>query len=215
LRGKYNLLRGRRTVNGGPVLLAITNPLPVATDHGSHKPRSRNKFGMTVLSNYEYVTSRHSELVSASRRVLRIRHIQSFWTCFRISMLSCWMSVTSLLHCPLERGLLSSSCNLHLGTCNRSFLRTENCSVTDQSVLHFSTTNPLPTTTVHRKPRSRNKFGMTVLSNYEYVTSRHSELVSTSKRLSRKRHIASFWTCFNILSFLNGIPDQVRDDSVR
>jgi len=90
------------------------------------------------------------------------------------------MSVTSLLHCPLEKGLLSSSCNLHLGTCNRSFLRTENRSTINQFLLLLQTPYLLPPTTVSHKPRSRIKSGMTVLGDCEYVTSRNAELVSAS-----------------------------------
>jgi len=115
-------------------------------------------------------------------------------------MLSCWISVTSLLHCPLEKGLLSSSCNLHLGTCNRSFLRTENRSTINQFLLLLRTRYPLPPATVSHKPRSRIKSGMTVLLDCEnvtschlnlfqhpggfseYVTYSHSELVSESRR---------------------------------
>ena len=46
------------------------------------------------------------------RWLFRKRHIASFWTWFGISMLSFWISVTNLLHRPLEKGLLSSSYNL-------------------------------------------------------------------------------------------------------
>jgi len=66
-RGKRLFSTNGEPFNGKPLSLALTNPRPATTGHGSHKPRSRNKFGMTVLLDCENVTSRHSELDSESR----------------------------------------------------------------------------------------------------------------------------------------------------
>ena len=69
------------------------------------------------------------------------------------------------------------TCNTTIGTCNRYFLRTENLSTVNQFLLLLRTRYLLPLATVSQKPRSRSKFGMTVLGGCEYVTSRHLNLI--------------------------------------
>ncbi|PIJ63171.1 hypothetical protein V513_02240 [Mesotoga sp. H07.pep.5.3] len=111
---------------------------------------------------YENITSRHSELDSESRSLVDVSN--------------------ELTSSPFRKR--SSSYNLHLGTCNRSFLRTEKRLTINQFLLFFRISlvlsNPLPATTDHglQEPRSRIKSGMTVLGNYEYVTFHHAESVA-------------------------------------
>jgi len=80
---------------------------------------------------YENITSRHSELDSESRSLVDVSN--------------------ELTSSPFRKR--SSSYNLHLGTCNRSFLRTEKRLTINQFLLFFRISlvlsNPLPATTDH------------------------------------------------------------------
>jgi len=119
-----------------------------------------------------------------------------------------------------------------LGTCNRSFLRTENLSTVNQFLLPLRTPNLLRPTTVSHKPRSRIKSGMTTLDYRDNLAFRHSELVSESRlfllvTLSFSSNTENRSTINQFLFTLtkpppaatdhgfskNQIPKQVRDDS--
>ncbi len=71
---------------------------------------------------YENITSRHSELDSESRSLVDVSN--------------------ELTSSPFRKR--SSSYNLHFGTCNRSFLRTENRLTINQFLLFFRTPYLLP-----------------------------------------------------------------------
>jgi len=63
-----SLSLGERTTIQRPASsFALSNPYPLPLIPVSHKPRSRNKFGMTTLDYRDKLAFRHAELVSASR----------------------------------------------------------------------------------------------------------------------------------------------------
>jgi len=157
----------------------------------------------------EYVTYSHSELVSESRRFFLVTHslsfgrtenrstVNQFLLPFRTRHLLPPTTVSRKPRSRIKSGmttldyrdnlafrhseLVSESRRFFLVTHNLSFGRTESRSMANQFLLPLRTRCLLPPTTVSRKPRSRIKSGMTVLGDCEYVTSRHSELVSESR----------------------------------